>query len=261
MNQTFFQLRTYITYWLNAVDAHSLHSPFFFDLYTNVIRQQSSDQRLNNIEAYRKELLANEEVLVIEDLGSGSRHFESTSRKIRSIAQSSLSPEKFSLLYRRLINYFNAKYILELGTSLGITTLYLGWQTDTVINTFEGSPSLIRIAQQLFDRAGFVNNTITAGNIDDTLPNVLSGMHSVDFALLDANHLHVPTLRYFEAISAKVQDRSVVVVDDIHYSREMERAWREIKLHPKVYATADLYRCGLVFFDPSLAKQHFVLQF
>jgi predicted O-methyltransferase YrrM len=261
LNQKFFQLKTYIAYWLNAVDAHSIHSPFFFDMYTKVIQYHSPDQTLDNLEAYRKELLNSEETLTIEDLGSGSRHFESTLRKVRTIARSSLSPEKFSLLYRRIIHYFKAKYILELGTSLGINTLYLGWRTDAFINTLEGSPALARIAQHLFDRAGCANNNIIAGNIDDTLSHALSGMQRVDFALLDANHLHAPTLRYFEVISAKVHDQSIVVVDDIHYSSEMERAWREIQLHPKVYGTADLYRCGIVFFDPSLAKQHFVLQF
>jgi hypothetical protein len=55
--------------------------------------------------------------------------------------------------------------------------------------------------------------------------------------------------------------KSALIIDDIHQSPEMEKAWKEIQQHALVYGSIDLYRCGIVFFDPSLNKQHVVLQF
>jgi len=48
--------------------------------------------------------------------------------------------------------------------------------------------------------------------------------------------------------------------DDIHWSKEMEEAWEEIKAHPKVLITIDLFFVGLVFFRTNQPKQHFKLR-
>jgi hypothetical protein len=78
---------------------------------------------------------------------------------------------------------------------------------------------------------------------------------------MDANHRYQPTLQYFERLLPKINETSIVVLDDIHYSREMEQAWQELKKHRIVYGSADLFRCGILFFDPSLNKQHVILQY
>ena len=59
----------------------------------------------------------------------------------------------------------------------------------------------------------------------------------------------------------KVHSKSVFVFDDINWSEGMKRAWNEIKNHPKVTVTIDLFMMGLVFFDPDLSKQDFVLRY
>jgi hypothetical protein len=78
---------------------------------------------------------------------------------------------------------------------------------------------------------------------------------------MDANHRFAPTINYFNLLMAKIHEQSVLVLDDIHYSREMEEAWIAIQKHPKVFLTVDIYKCGIVFFDPSFRKQHVVLRF
>jgi hypothetical protein len=59
----------------------------------------------------------------------------------------------------------------------------------------------------------------------------------------------------------KTDAHSVIAIDDIHHSPEMERAWQTIQSNPRVQTTIDLYRCGLIFFNPSLTRQNVVLQF
>lgn len=261
MKNKFFQLRSFITYWLDAVDEHSLHSPFFFDFYTKTLKTEVIDLKLAHIEELRLKLLSDDRSIEVTDLGSGSTHFISSRRKISDIAGTSLSPRKFSLLYRKIIRRFNCQNLLELGTSFGINTLYLASAKESNVITFEGSPAIAETAQALFDGARADNITLIIGNIDQTLPFHLQSIEKIDFAFLDAHHRYEPTLQYFNGLILKIHEDSVIVLDDIHYSPEMEKAWKEIQTHQRVYATADLYRCGIVFFNPSLNKQHVVLQF
>jgi predicted O-methyltransferase YrrM len=257
LSNTFFQARTWLSYWLNAVDQHSLHSPFFFDFYKNVVRAEYSE--IDIAEKLRNQLLTDKRSVDVQDLGSGGKR--DSRRLIRDIAASSLSTKKFSSLYKRIIEHYGCKTIVELGTSFGINTLYLGTGTGSKVHTFEGSESVAEIASLTFQFAAAKNISIVKGNIDSTLPSHLSLIKKIDFVFIDANHTYKATTSYFQKILHKIHEKSIVIIDDIHYSREMERAWNEIRRNDLVYGSADLYRCGILFFDPSLNKQHVILQF
>jgi predicted O-methyltransferase YrrM len=257
---TTFQIKTFISYWLNAVDEHSLHSPFFFDFFTKVVKQNPTTAN-NQFEELRKKLKQDNREIDAEDFGSGSQHHSGNKRKISNIASTSLSTAKFASLYQRVIKNYNAKNIIELGTSLGINTLYLAQHENTKVTTFEGSPAIAELARITFEFSQAKNITVIEGNIDTTLSNYLQTVGKVDFVFMDANHRYEPTMRYFDWLIHKVHIKSIIVVDDIHYSPDMERAWNAMKAHTMVYGSTDLYRSGLLFFDPSLNKQHVVLQF
>lgn len=269
MSLPVFQIRSFITYWLNAVDAHSLHSPFFYDFYTRVIhpgRHASGFTGNDSLQAYRQieharlSLLKNKSSIEVVDLGAGSRHAEGPRRKISEIASHSLSNARYGQLYHRAVAHYQAEYVLELGTSLGINTMYLATHPGTHVTTIEGSPEVANVAKSLFAQQQAGNIDVVCGNIDDVLTQTVIKIPRIDFAFLDANHRRDPTLRYFDAILSRIHPRSVVVLDDIHNNAEMNKAWNEIKHHPRTTATADLFRCGFVFFEPSLNSQHFVLQ-
>lgn len=254
-----FQVKTFVNYWLDAVNEHSLHSPFLYDLYTHVIKVESDG--IPEIETLRKKLLEDHRDIFVHDLGAGSSHFTTASRKISDIAQISLSEARFSALYLRMGDYCKAKNIVELGTSLGINTLYLSQRKDAHVFTFEGSDTVADIAEISFEFAGAKNIELIRGNIDSTLYSNLSRMPKIDLVFMDANHQYEPTKKYFEWLLSKIHHTSIVIMDDIHANPGMEKAWREIKRHPLVYVSIDLYRCGILFFDPSLNNQHVVLQF
>jgi predicted O-methyltransferase YrrM len=199
-------------------------------------------------------------VIDVEDLGSGGGRMK-PSRRVRDVARRSLSSPKFSRLYHRLAAHINAKVIVELGTSLGVNTLYLAQERSAKVSTFEGSGSIARIAQSVFDVAGVSNIQLIEGDIDKTLRNFLSRSAKIDLAFIDANHRYEPTLQYFNWLLPNLHAGSLVIIDDIYHSEEMKKAWIEIKNHKLVYGSADLFQCGLIFFDPSLNKQGVVLQF
>jgi predicted O-methyltransferase YrrM len=241
------------------VDEHSLHSPFLFDLYTNVIEKETDG--ILQIENLRSKLLKDERSITLNDLGVGSKHASGATRKISEIADVSLSDVRFSSLYFRLASHFKARNIVELGTSFGINTLYLAQVEGSTVYTFEGANEVADIAELSFEFASAKNVKLIRGNIDTTLFSWLSRMPKIDLAFMDANHRYESTLKYFNHILMKSHHKSVVIIDDIHDSPEMERAWSTIKEHDLVYLTLDLLRCGIAFLDPSLAKQHVVLHF
>jgi predicted O-methyltransferase YrrM len=258
----FFQLKSFFTYWLDAVDEHSLHSPFLFDFYTHVLKKDFSHPDPDALKEIRRRLEGDHRSIHVTDFGSGSLKMKTSSRKISDIARISSTPEKYAQLYSRILQHYNCSNILELGTSLGLTTIYLAKARETArVTTIEGSHELALMAKHLFEENHIRNIQLIEGNIDRVLPAFLDSVEKIDFAFIDANHRFEPTLRYLDLVFNKIHIDSIVVLDDIHYSSEMERAWLALKEHERVYTTIDLYRCGLIFFNPALAKQNAVLQF
>ncbi|HRE68529.1 MAG TPA: class I SAM-dependent methyltransferase [Cyclobacteriaceae bacterium] len=192
------------------------------------------------------------------DLGAPSPHFQNHQRPLSKITATSASPKEVCEFLLRIIYHIQAKAIVELGTSVGLTTLYLAHQSDSHVTTFEGNKSLIHVALTHFEYFHKTNIRIVTGNIDQTLPDFIQNPAKIDFALMDANHRYTPTMRYFELLAKRIHTKGVIVMDDIYYSPEMTKAWQEIKRHPLVYGSVDLFRCGLLFFDPALNRQHYV---
>ncbi|MGA0555135.1 O-methyltransferase [Larkinella sp. VNQ87] len=256
-------IRAYLTYLLKARDAHSLHSPFVFDLYTYLIRADNPDEpAFGPIRALQRELLNDRRIIRITDFGAGSRINASRERAIRDIAKNSQKPARFGRLLYRLIQRLDAKLILDLGTSLGITTLYeAAAAPQAQLLTFEGCPQTAAVASNNFQKLNRSNIEIITGNLDETLTDRLKTVERIDFAFFDANHRYEPTMRYFEIALSKIHNDSCFVFDDIHWSDEMEQAWEQIKAHPAVTVTIDLFYVGLVFFRSQQPKQDFILRF
>lgn len=256
-----FQSRAYITYWLNAIGSHSLHSPFFFDFYSSVVANDAISETYEVPENIRSCMLSDRSPIDVTDLGSGSRINGEPTRRICDIARVSLSPPRRSRLLDRLARHYGCVHIVELGTSLGINALYLASDKNRRVVTFEGSPEISRVAKANFAAAGASNIEQVEGDIAVTLPAYLKDNQPLDLVFMDANHRYAPTMAYFELIRPALHRKSIVILDDIHYHPEMEKAWQELRDHTAVGGSGDLFRTGILFFDPSLNKQHVVLQY
>lgn len=261
-----FQLfKKYIRYRLQASNAkgHGVHSPFVYDFIRKVLIDKRKFYAYDAIEAGRENLLKDKRVLHIEDFGAGSRLKKTNQRTISEIAHSSLKPKKFSQLLFRIINHYAPENILELGTSLGITTAYLASaKENAIVHTMEGSTEVAAIAKSNFESLGLKNIRIITGNFDDTLPAFVEEQERLDLVFVDGNHRLEPTLCYFEKILTKTTENSIIIFDDIHWSEEMEAAWATIQQHCSVTVTIDLFFIGLVFFrKENKVKQHFSIKF
>lgn len=255
------EAKAYIAYQLKSKDAHGLHSPFVYELYTEVIQASKEFYMFDDIEQIRAGLLKEEREIAITDFGAGSRVFKSNVRKIKDVAKHCLGSPKESKFLFRLIDFLKPEVMLELGTSLGVNTLY-----QTTANpkgemiTFEGCPATAALAQEHFAKME-LSPEVVVGNLDETLTQRVAKLDRIDYVFFDANHQYQPTVDYFKTCLTKANENTVFIFDDIHWSEGMDKAWEEIKEHPEVTITIDLFHLGLVFFRKKQPKQHFVLKF
>ena len=240
---------------------HGIHSPFVFDFITHVLNDSTEYPDYSKVESVRKKSLKNQTILTIEDHGAGSS--SSKERSVSSIAKHAVKSKKYAQLLYRIVKYYHSNSIIELGTSLGITTSYFSLaRPGGNVFTLEGSVEIANIARQNFKTLELQNVKLAEGNFDYTLPSVLYHLTSVDLAFIDGNHRREPTENYFHWLFEKANSNSIFIFDDIHWSKGMEQAWEHIKEHPAVRCSIDLFFIGIIFFRWEFReKQHFAIRF
>lgn len=255
-------VRAYLRHLRTAGNRHDVHSPFVFALVVEVLRKRTPPAEHADTEKLRAALLKDPRTITVTDLGAGSRSNNNSERRVRDIARTALKPRGEAEQLARMARYFNPRNVLELGTSLGITTLYLARAAPLAhIHTIEGCPAIAAIAQENFTAQKAVNIISHVGPFSTELPTVLNSMGSLDLVFIDGNHAAEPTLDYFNRCLGKAHNDTVFVFDDIHWSEGMEEAWAAIKAHPQVTVTIDLFHFGIVFIRKEQQREDFILSY
>lgn len=246
---TLWSLQKYPLHLFNAQTRHGIHSPFVFDLFETVFKGKKQPSPPSVIDTIRRDLYRSQRRIEVRDLGAGSESMEGKIRKLSHIASVSGISKKYGRILFRLARSLSPNTILELGTSVGLSTLYLAsGNPNARLMTFEGCPHTSAVARTNFKNAGMGHIEIRTGPLDEELPKTISELESIDMALIDANHKEEPTLTYFEQLLPKCHNDTVILLDDIHWSPGMLRAWERIKAYDRVSLTLDLFWMGLVFF-------------
>jgi len=227
------------------------------------LRDKKQYEHYPIIETARQKLLQQNGEIEVEDLGAGSSVIKTNKRKVSDIASSSLKPAKYAQLLHRIVKYYQPKTILELGTSFGVTSSYLASANlNAKLFTIEGSPAIANIARKTFERVGLNNIELIEGDFDTVLSPLLEKLNKIDLAFIDGNHRKEPTLGYFHQLLQHSTASTILIFDDIHWSKEMEEAWMRIQRSPQVTLTIDLFFIGLVFVNPDFKmKQDFRIRF
>ena len=253
-----YQIVSYLKFLRRSTNQHGVHSPFVFKLITECFYDKTSHPEYELLEQFRKDLEKKNEIIQVQDFGAGSRVFKSNERKISAIARTAGISKKRQRLLLRLVKYLKPNAILELGTSLGMSTaaMALGWN-DASITSVEGCPQTAIVAKTYLEKYQIGNVNIQNVTFETFLEGDTS---SYDFIYVDGNHNKTATLQIFEQLIYRVHNDSVVVLDDIYWSKEMTEAWHEIMSHPKVTVSIDTFQWGMVFFRKEQAKEHFIIR-
>lgn len=256
-----FQIKSYLKFLWNSKNEHGVHSPFVFSLLTKCFYDKKTKPEYSILKNYRKSLFNNKNFIEVTDFGAGSKVFKSNKRQISKIAKTAgISPKRAELLFR-VTNYFQPKNILEIGTSLGLATsaLALG-NKDSFLLSLEGCQNTLSVAENLFNEQfpdfNFEFLNLEFGEFLKDSANICDW----NLIYFDGNHSKKATIAYFDLLLPTITNDSVWIFDDIHWSPEMEEAWKIIKTHPKVTVTIDTFQWGFVFFRYEQEKEHFVIR-
>ncbi len=250
----------YLKFFTKSTNQHGVHSPFVYNLVTKCFYKKTDASSFKLFSKIKDEARINKTFIKVIDFGAGSKVFKSNNRKVSKIAKVSAISNKKAKLLIRLIAYFKPENILEIGTSIGLGTsaIKIG-NMDAEIATLEGCPETSKIALELFKKNNFNRINLIKGDFKETLPKVIK-QQQFNFIYFDGNHNKKATLDYFNTCLPTINNNSVWIFDDIYWSKEMKSAWSEIKKHPEVKVTVDIFHWGIVFFRKEQEKEHFKIR-
>ena len=242
LGEVLYRIKSWLRHQLTArhTGGHGIHSPYLFEWVRMVMSDKNGYYVWEDIESRREKMLIDERELVFVDYGSGaSVQGEERVLKVCDIAKKSLAKKQYAQMLARLVHWLGGKekglnlgseekglHIVELGTSLGITTAYLAaMDSRNQVLTFEGCSAVAAIANENWKSLNINNIKCIEGEIR---LEYLRKLDKADVVFIDANHTGMSTQAYFDVLAGKVHDKSVIVVDDIHYNEDMERTWRRI---------------------------------
>ncbi len=242
---------------MRSGNAHGLHSPFVYAFYTKSLKNKIDRERFNAIEALRREFLLDATEIEIKDFGAGSQIMNSGKRKISSIAKNSVSGKRKCEVLFRLAHYLKPEKMLELGSSLGISTAYLRLaQPEAELISIEADENLSRIARRHLKDGAFLLNE----QFENALMSEPSKSFNPDFVFIDGDHRGASLLHYIDILMDNAARDCCIVIDDIYWSQDMNRAWLQLIEDQRFGISIDLFDFGLLFKGKSLVKQHFDLR-
>ena len=181
-------------------------------------------------------------------------------RQVSKISKSTGIYNKSAKLLIKLMQYYKPTSVIEIETSLGLSTAALSISLpNSSITTIEECTETGNIAQNLFNKYQFKNIKLIIGNFNETLAKQLN-KNTFDFVFFNGNHTKKATLDYFKLSLSYIHNNSFFLFNNIYRNFEMKQAWEEIKKNPSVTVTIDTYQWGLVFFRKEQQKEHFTIR-
>jgi precorrin-6B methylase 2 len=246
---------------------YGVHSPFMFEFLKNVVRGESDHGIITSIEELRREMLEDRRIISITDMGTGPSGKKTTERRISEISATAALPLREAGLLSRTVRDLRigeqgaelraqgsgqggigeSGIILELGTSLGISTLALALAApEKKIVSVEGSPVLAVMAQENLIRYGAGNAQVLNMEFDNAITKLIEKKTKVSFAFIDGNHRGDALKHYVNSIM-EMGEEMIIVADDIHLNRDMYGAWCCLVASGTASVTFETYRLGMIF--------------
>ncbi len=209
-----------------------------------------------------RQLRDDQTVIAAGEQGAQSVVDPSGSRTVSSFVRGSSVSVKYGAMLHRITHWFKPEVILELGTGLGISSVYLAsGSPGTTMVTIEGNQKRAEFAAEVIKRCGLKGVKVLCGDLDEKLVAVLPEMKGRFVAFLDGNHRYEPTMDYIKKILPAAGEEALIIMDDIYWSKEMYRAWREIISWPEIRVSIDLYHMGILLLRRDLNKAKMKIRF
>jgi predicted O-methyltransferase YrrM len=252
-----------IRFWLKAKHRHGrgIHPPFAYEFISRVVFGKPVSG-LEGIEDLRRTLLGNRDTIRVTDHGTGSVRGLDKERSIRDLVKHTTVSAKKGQLLARIARYMGRPLILELGTGTGLSCLYMGMSNPQArILTCEGSTAIASLAINNIRDLEVSNIEVYNDVFLEWLPEVLTRVKEDLLVFIDGDHRGDRLMKYCSMIMDPGFSKAVLVLDDIHWSADMNRAWRTLINKEEVKLSLELYNTGILFLGYEIQKDHFIVSF
>ncbi|MBK9109149.1 MAG: class I SAM-dependent methyltransferase [Saprospiraceae bacterium] len=248
------RLEIYFNYYVKSKTIFQIHSPFIHHFLNAVFDADRIYYDFRTIEQYWRQIM--DDAHEIPSSEFGSLHQQSL-KQVKTFAAKAISqPSHYEILYR-LVYYLKPQKSLELGSCLGMSSLAMALgNREQLLTTVEGNTFLAEYCKQTFDKYQINNIHVINLLFSEFLKD--HQLESYNLVFLDGDHHYEATLKYSKRILASLSANSVFVLDDIHWSKGMNRAWKEIIHWPEVQCSLETQRLGFLFKSPKITKGNFV---
>lgn len=219
---------------------YGVHSPFAFNLITGVFYEKTPYYDYD----YLREVVSK------------------TRKKSKAHWKRYLENYRIYELLFRLANYAEANTILEIGTSVGVSSIYLSCSRKNArFITLDEKSETNEMALSLFKNYSSKVD-FRAGIASDMLPQAIDELETIDFLLLHPGNYTLDSIQLMvEMCLDKSNPQSVFVIQDIYSSHAIKNWWHELVSDQRMGITFDLYDMGIIFFDKKKIKQDYRVNF
>lgn len=251
----------YLIYFFTSDTKYDVHSPFVYNFVVNTINSRKQKPFYHSIELIRTKMLKSQALIKVKALGAKAHEGDKT-LTLGQLCRRTSKSAKYAELLERICAYQNPQIAIEIGTSLGISTLYQAMSINNGwLISLEGNPESIKVAQHNAEQLELRNIQFIEGDFNSTLPEVVKQLETIDYVFFDGNHTYEATIQYFEWCLTKANQNTIFIFDDIRWSADMFQAWNKVIDHQHVTVSIDLFAMGLVFFRTGQEKQHFTIRY
>ena len=253
MSIELFRIQSYLKHRKRAVNEHGLHSPFVYNLYLHAVKNTASLSVLD-LSTAAAQLGWRGKRVFLKDFGTGADREVNLYRW----GKRAVSNRRKLQVLSGLASYFEPSVVLEMGTALGLSSLALKMAMPACeVNTWEGSPILAEEAVRLWKKYNSEIH-VEVGPFDQIAAEP-RGQKRFDLVFVDGHHRGDEMKKWVAHFYDNNPD-TAFILDDIHWSVDMERAWEELAVDERWNLSADFFYFGILAPRKEQVKEHFVLK-
>ncbi len=240
----------YLRYYFKANTRYRFHSPYLFHLIESCFDAERNYYDFSTLGENYLHLVNRNELISVDEF---SQKRNQGGLLIGAFAKKALHPPAQLHELYRLVKYLKPVSILELGACLGSSSVCLALASKSLQqDSVEGNGQFVDIAKELAAKSNCSHIHFHHQDFRKFLSENRETKY--DFIMLDGDHSKAATLEYVLILLQMLNDKGVLLLDDIHWSKGMHEAWLELTLHDSVPCSLETSRWGLLFKDKTLSQ-------
>ncbi|NJK83443.1 MAG: hypothetical protein HC912_06100 [Saprospiraceae bacterium] len=245
----------YLRYYFRATTYYRVHSPMAYEFAQAILEDNRNFYAFEQLKSLQKLALKDQRSIA---LTHADQKENPTIGTIQQIAKQNTVKSYYYKLLFRIIHYYKPAFIVELGTSLGLSTMYAAAAAlDRNIYTIEKEPAIANAAKQHFNLLRFKNIETFVGDYHQVFDNELFVEKNID-ALIISPQVDL-TLETLEKYMGQLTASSWVIVVGIA-DKAKKKIWNAVQEHPKITLSIAVYELGIAFCNHKvIEKQHLTL--